>query len=129
MKKADASILTLNGGSSSVKFSLFEANGSLRRIYEGAIERIGQPGAILHVKGLRTEDNFSRDMKISDHSAAVNVLVDWIQKQRDSETISAIGHRIVHGGPTYSEAQKLRLKWLLNSIGSAHLIPSTCQVK
>lgn len=107
MKKASASILTLNGGSSSVKFSLFEANGSLRRIYEGAIERIGQPGAILHVKGLSTEHNFSRDVKISDHSAAVNVLVDWIQKQHDSETISAIGHRIVHGGPTYSEAQKI----------------------
>ena len=107
MKKASASILTINGGSSSIKFSLFEANGSLRRIYEGAIERIGQSDSTLHVKGLRTEDNFSRGMQISDYSVAVNVLVDWLQKRHDSQTISAIGHRIVHGGPIHNQAQKI----------------------
>ncbi len=107
MKKASASILTINGGSSSIKFSLFEANGSLRRIYEGAIERIGQSDSTLHVNGLRTEDNFSRGMQISDYSVAVSVLMDWLQKRHESETISAIGHRIVHGGPTYSQAQKI----------------------
>ncbi len=107
MNKVSASILTINGGSSSIKFSLFEANGYLRRIYEGAIERIAQSDSTLHVNGLRTEDNFSRGMQVSDYSAAVSVLVDWIQKQHDSETISAIGHRIVHGGPTYSQAQKI----------------------
>lgn len=107
MNKVSASILTINGGSSSIKFSLFEANGYLRRIYEGAIERIAQSDSTLHVNGLRPEDNFSRGMQVSDYSAAVSVLVDWIQKQHDSETISAIGHRIVHGGPTYSQAQKI----------------------
>ena len=112
MKKASTRVLTINGGSSSIKFSLFEANGSLRRIYEGAIERIGQPEATLHVKGLRTEDNFSRGVKITDHSAAVSVLMDWLQKQHDRETISAVGHRIVHGGPKYSEAQKINPEML-----------------
>ena len=112
MKKAVPCVLTINGGSSSIKFSLFEANGSLRRIYEGAIERIGQPEATLHVKGLRTEDNFSRGVKITDHSAAVSVLMDWLQKQHDRETISAVGHRIVHGGQKYSEAQKINPEML-----------------
>ena len=107
MKKASPRVLTINGGSSSIKFSLFEANGSLRRIYEGAIEGIGQPDATLHVKGLRTEDQFSRSVKNADYSVAVKILIDWIQRQHDSETISAIGHRIVHGGPTYSQAQKI----------------------
>ncbi len=106
MKKAGTRVLAINGGSSSIKFSLFEANGSLRRIYEGAIERIGQSDSTLHVKGLSTADNFSRVVMISDHSVAVSVLMDWLQKQRDSETISAVGHRIVHGGPKYSKAQK-----------------------
>lgn len=107
MKKASPRVLTINGGSSSIKFSLFEANGSLRRIYEGAIERIGQRDSTLHVKGLRTEDNFSRGMKISDYAGAVSVLIDWLQRQHDSETISAIGHRTVHGGTKYSQAQKI----------------------
>ena len=112
MKKAGPRVLTINGGSSSIKFSLFEASGSLRRIYEGAIERIGQTEATLRVKGLRTEDNFSHGVKISDHSVAVSVLMDWLRQQHDSETISAVGHRIVHGGPKYSKAQKINPEML-----------------
>jgi acetate kinase len=43
MKPANPRILTINGGSSSIKFALFEAGDSLRRILEGRIERIGLP--------------------------------------------------------------------------------------
>jgi len=42
-------ILTINGGSSSIKFALFEAGNSLRRILEGGMERIGLPEATLQV--------------------------------------------------------------------------------
>ena len=45
MKPANPRILTINGGSSSIKFALFEAGDSLRRIFEGVIERIGLPEA------------------------------------------------------------------------------------
>jgi len=45
MKSANARILTINGGSSSIKFALFEAGDSLRQILEGGIERIGLPEA------------------------------------------------------------------------------------
>ena len=41
MKSQETCILTVNGGSSSIKFALFEAGDSLRRILEGRIERIG----------------------------------------------------------------------------------------
>ena len=51
MKPANPRILTINGGSSSIKFALFEAGDSLRRILEGEIERIGLPEATLRVKG------------------------------------------------------------------------------
>ena len=52
MKPANPRILTINGGSSSIKFALFEAGDPLRRILEGAIERIGLPESILRVKGI-----------------------------------------------------------------------------
>ena len=52
MKPANPRILTINGGSSSIKFALFEVGDSLRRILGGGIERIGLPGATLQVKGL-----------------------------------------------------------------------------
>jgi hypothetical protein len=45
MKPANPRILTINGGSSSIKFALFEAGDLLRRILEGGIERIGLPEA------------------------------------------------------------------------------------
>ncbi|HZK13035.1 MAG TPA: hypothetical protein VFC55_00840, partial [Desulfobaccales bacterium] len=67
-------ILTINGGSSSIKFALFEAGDSLRRILEGAIERIGLPQATLRVKGLNQADNFARSVAAPDHTAAVNLL-------------------------------------------------------
>ena len=53
-------VLTINGGSSSIKFALFEAGKSLKRILEGGIERIGFPDASLRVKSLNPADNFSR---------------------------------------------------------------------
>ena len=71
MKPAKARILTINGGSSSIKFALFEAGDSFRRIVEGGIDRIGLPGATMHVKGLNQADNFSRSVTAPDHSAAV----------------------------------------------------------
>ena len=107
MKKASLGVLTINGGSSSIKFSLFEANGSLRRIYEGAIERIGQSEATLRVKGLSAVHSLLQGVKVPDHSAAVSVLMDWIQKWCDGEVLSAVGHRVVHGGPNFSEAARI----------------------
>ncbi len=50
MTHAAPRILTINGGSSSIKFALFEAGDSLRRILEGSIERIGLPETAWRVK-------------------------------------------------------------------------------
>lgn len=50
---AKARILAINGGSSSIKFALFETGDALSRVLEGAIERIGQPGATFRAKGPR----------------------------------------------------------------------------
>ncbi|TAL83635.1 MAG: acetate/propionate family kinase, partial [Candidimonas sp.] len=50
MTFAAAHILTINGGSSSIKFALFEANALLRPVLVGEVARIGQPQATLVVK-------------------------------------------------------------------------------
>ena len=73
MKPANPRILTINGGSSSIKFALFEAGDSLRRILEGGIDRIGLPEANLQVKGSNQADNFSRPLTAPDHTAAVGI--------------------------------------------------------
>ena len=105
MKPANPRILTINGGSSSIKFALFEAGDSLRRILEGGIERIGLPEATLRVKGLNQADNFSRSVAAPDHTVAVGALMDWIEERLGRDALTAVGHRVVHGGPKYSDPQ------------------------
>jgi acetate kinase len=107
MKPANPHILTINGGSSSIKFALFEAGDSLRRILEGAIERIGLPEATLRVKGLEQADNFSRSVSALDHTVAVGALMDWIEERGGRDALTAVGHRVVHGGPKYSQPQRI----------------------
>jgi acetate kinase len=105
MKPAHPRILTINGGSSSIKFALFEAGDALRRILEGSIERIGLPEATLRVKGWNQADNFSRTLAAPDHTMAVGALMDWIEERLGRATLTAVGHRVVHGGPKYSDPQ------------------------
>ena len=107
MKSANPRILTINGGSSSIKFALFEAGDSLRQILEGGIERIGLPEATLRVKGLNPADNFSRLVTAPDHTAAVGALMDWIEERTGRDALTAVGHRVVHGGPKYYKPQRI----------------------
>jgi acetate kinase len=107
MKPANPRILTINGGSSSIKFALFEAGASLRRILEGGIERIGLPEATLRVKGVNQEDNFSRRVAAPNHTVAVGALMDWAEERIGRDALTAVGHRVVHGGPNYSQPQRI----------------------
>ena len=107
MQPGNPRILTINGGSSSIKFALFEAGDSLRRILEGGIERIGLPETTLWVKGVNASDNFSRPVAAPDHSVAVGVLMDWIEERSARDAVTAVGHRLVHGGPKYSKPQQI----------------------
>ena len=101
-------ILTVNGGSSSIKFALFD--GALRRILQGAVERIGLPEAALRGQGLNPQDNFLRSVTAPDHATAVAVLMDWIEGRSGPDALAAVGHRVVHGGPKYSQPERITAK-------------------
>jgi acetate kinase len=107
VKQTKTSILTVNGGSSSIKFALFEASDSLQRILAGSIDRIGMPEATFVVKGLDKADNITRPVTAANHTEAVEVLMDWIEERLRRGELIAVGHRVVHGGPKYSEPQRI----------------------
>jgi acetate kinase len=107
MKPAKPRILTINGGSSSIKFALFEAGESPRRLLAGEIERIGLPDASFQVKGLNQADDFSRSVTAPNHTVAVDVLMDWLEQRGGSDAVTAVGHRVVHGGPKYSRPERI----------------------
>jgi len=98
-------VLAINGGSSSIKFALYEVAEVQRKVFEGSLERIGLPKSLLRIKGLAQTDNFSKDIIAGDQKAAVGVLMDWIQKRVGADALTAVGHRMVQGGPKYSEPQ------------------------
>jgi acetate kinase len=107
MKPTIRRVLTINGGSSSIKFALFGASNPPQRLLEGGIERIGQPEATLRVKDLNGAGDLSRLVAAPDHTAAVGALMDWIVERLGQEALTGIGHRVVHGGPTYSQPQRI----------------------
>ncbi len=107
MKPATPRILTINGGSSSIKFAMFDAGHPLQRIIEGGIERIGLPEATMRVKALNPADNVSRLVTAPDHTKAVGALMDWIEERSERDALTAVGHRVVHGGPKYSRPQRI----------------------
>lgn len=104
MQTANKRVLTVNGGSSSIKFALFEIVRDLERVFEGEIKRIGLPDATMKVEGAK---QCLKRVSAPDHRAAVEILMDWIEERGVSKGLAAVGHRVVHGGPKYSHPQKV----------------------
>jgi acetate kinase len=105
MRRAARLILAINGGSSSIKFALFEVGDTLRWLVRGGIARIGLPEATLEVKDVDPLNSVSRLVDAPDHAAAANVLMDWLRKH--SSVLAVVGHRVVQGGPKYSQPQRI----------------------
>jgi acetate kinase len=97
MKPADAQILTINGGSSSIKFALYAAVKPLQRGLHGTVDRIGLSGTILKFHASDGQPEASCELKAADHKSAANALIDWLEKQIDFKSVQGVGHRVVHG--------------------------------
>jgi acetate kinase len=101
MRASDSSILTINGGSSSIKFALYQACEPLRRTLHGTIDRIGLSGTTLTfddpARNHRADHQERLQLTASDHKSAGNYLMDWFEKQAGFGSLLAVGHRVVHG--------------------------------
>jgi acetate kinase len=99
-------ILTINAGSSSIKFAVFEA-GSLRRTLLGEISGIGRTRPALVVK--RSGGGPAERVEITgtDHSHAAEELLKWLSAASLLSGVAAIGHRIVHGGEHLVEHRRI----------------------
>ncbi len=91
------SILTVNGGSSSIKFSAFEIEDTPTQIFHGQIENIGTQNARLTHTNSITRETEVYTIEAPDYASAANILADHLIKQKNSILIKAIGHRIVNG--------------------------------
>jgi len=98
-------ILVLNAGSSSVKFSLFPAHGRPARtdlLCEGACEGIGHRIKFVAKDGKGTPLISEELRQGTDHEDALKSVLTWLKSRFPDYSLAAAGHRIVHGGSTYS---------------------------
>jgi acetate kinase len=94
---AAPSILTINGGSSSVRFALFEECETPRRSSDGRLDRIGLGGTNLTFRLFPGKPRDSRAVDSVDRGSAVPFLLDWLEAQGVLGSVRAVGHRVVHG--------------------------------
>jgi len=97
------SVLTINSGSSSLRFALFNALEALPQILIGKFDRIGLSDARLSFTDLLSKQSDERRIEAPNHVACVPLLVELLEKKTGVSAISAIGHRVVHGGPRYRD--------------------------
>jgi acetate kinase len=101
IEESPAEILTINGGSSSIRFALFRAGQPLAKLQGGKIERIGLPQSRMIVSDGDGHGVESSAIDAPDHAACVGRISEWLQGRMISGRLGAIGHRIVHGGMEY----------------------------
>jgi acetate kinase len=89
-------ILTINGGSSSLKFSVYTNAEPSELKLKGSIERIGQSDALLHFTDAGKQKQ-SLQVQTRNMEEAGSFLTDWLEKRKNIQPIISIGHRIVHG--------------------------------
>lgn len=96
-------ILVLNTGSSSLKFNLINMNNE-ESIASGVVERIGISNSFIRWNTQKTKGHLELNME--NHSEALLAILEQLSKTvLDNQRVSAVGHRVVHGGTSFIEPQ------------------------
>ena len=116
MNGAAPVLLTVNGGSSSIKFALFSFERRPERVMGGSITGIGSPDAALR------EDGTDRPVPLlstgDSHATITDQLLEWLAPKLAGRPIRAIVHRLVHGGERFVQAHRItpELRTALNDL-------------
>ncbi len=123
-------ILVINTGSSSIKYKLFDMDGP-KALALGVVEKIGSEDGILTHKTAVAGDRFVKKVEHSpfeDHKAGMERIVDLLTDPqsgviRDREEISAVGHRVVHGGESFQSTCIIDSRVMEAIRENSHLAP------
>ena len=96
MESVNPSILAINGGSSSIRFALYQIAEPLQRTLYGKVDRIGLSGTNLSFTGLDGKQE-NVGLSASDHRSAAIFLMDLLEAKEGLASVKAFGHRVVHG--------------------------------
>ena len=100
-------VLVLNSGSSSIKFSVYETfDGERRKLHEGAVDGIGTDLGKFWIKDAAGKKLVDQTPALPNRSVAFQLVADALHSS-DFPAPAAIGHRMVSGGPTVQENQRI----------------------
>jgi acetate kinase len=105
-------ILTINGGSSSIKFALFRTEDPSVLVTRGMVDRIGLPNSEMLITDVATQQLSRRAVLAPDHRTCVGFITEWLEQQVGMGRLCAVGHRVVHGGKTYSGPERVTTELL-----------------
>jgi acetate kinase len=84
-------VLTLNGGSSSIRFAFYDVNDTAKKLLDGKVERLGLDGTTLTIDGKR------EPFAAGGSKSAGTQLMQRLESLSLFQTLAAVGHRVVHG--------------------------------
>lgn len=94
-------ILTINSGSSSIKFSIYDVEKTFeKRLAAGAVNGIGLTEGDFHVKTDK-EALHKKCGRLPDHGSAMDVIFNWLKGSDFTGSLEGVGHRVVHGGTRF----------------------------
>ena len=94
---ASSCVLTLNSGSSSLKFAVFPVDGAERALVQGKAERIGLDGGSFHAKDAEGREVANERQTMADHAGALDRVLHFVRDATPHKPV-AVGHRLVRGG-------------------------------
>ena len=116
-------IMSINAGSSSLKFSLFDMDTN-KVMVSGLFERIGIDGSCYTFKN--SEFKIKQEAPLKDHADAVKILLEKLVELKiinSLDEIDGIGHRIVHGSDVYTKSVVIDDKVLEDVVKFSDLAP------
>lgn len=116
-------LLSVNAGSSSLKFRLYEMPEE-ELLMKGMFERIGLFGSCYSIR--IGDEKISKDVPLKDHNEAVKILLDELINNRvisSLDEIEAVGNRVVHGGNKYSKSVEITDRVLMEIEEISDLAP------
>lgn len=116
-------LLSVNAGSSSLKFRLYEMPEE-KLLMKGMFERIGLFGSCYSIR--IGDEKISKDVPLKDHNEAVKILLDELINNRvisSLDEIEAVGNRVVHGGNKYSKSVEITDRVLIEIEEISDLAP------
>ncbi len=98
MKTTHQNVLTINTGSSSLKATLYEMGEPMSLRLSVEVSRLGIHDSRMQITDAGGALLLDQRHDLPDHHAALQALFDWLAQHEVGQGITAVGHRVVHGG-------------------------------